>query len=100
MPSQENVQRELQNIVEAGLHQPKKRPRGRTNIPHPGDPHVPSPTKPMIEQVERTEANRPVSAGNARHRGDRRDTSPTYTGNEKHSARGSNPRKDVKTRKR
>ena len=47
---------------------------------------------------QKTSVNRPVSAGD--HRGDRRDMSPTYTGNAKHKARGNTPRKDVKTRKR
>ena len=43
-----------------------------------------------------------VSRGNdsGTHRADRRDMSPTYTGNAKHAARGNTPRKDVKTRKR
>ena len=34
------------------------------------------------------------------NRGDRRDMSPTYTGNAKHAARGNTPRRDVKTRAR
>lgn len=100
MTSKQESQRDLQAIVGDSGHQPKKAQRGRTNIPSPDPEANPSPTKPMIGQVERTESNRPVSAGNAHHRGDRRDTSPTYTGNEKHAARGNSPRKDVKTRKR
>ena len=101
MPRKEQTQQELKEIVESGTHQPKKAQRGRTNIPNP-DHHerVPTPTKPMIGQVERAESNRPVSAGNAHHRGDRRDMSPTYTGSENHSARGNTQRKDVSTRKR
>jgi len=47
---------------------------------------------------KKTGVNRSISAGD--HRGDRRDMSPTYTGNKKHSARGNTVRKDVSTRKR
>lgn len=53
-----------------------------------------------IPEIARTEASRPVSAGSGKQRGDRRDTSPTYTNNEKHAARGNTPRKDVTTRSR
>ena len=60
----------------------------------------PTPTRPKTPEDVRREANRPVTPGGGKHRGDRRDTSPTYTNNEKHSARGNMPRKDVKTRKR
>jgi hypothetical protein len=60
----------------------------------------PSPTHPNTSQEARTETSRPVSAGAGRHRGDRRDMSKHYTGNEKHSARGNTPRKDVSTRAR
>ena len=35
-----------------------------------------------------------------KNRGDRRDTSPTYTGNARHASRGNTPRRDVSTRKR
>lgn len=59
----------------------------------------PRPTKPNVPEVVRAEANRPTSSG-AKHRGDRRDTSKTYTGNTRHAARGNNPRVDVKTRAR
>src|SRR5437764_6832311 len=54
-------------------------------------------THPRLGESDRAEVNRPIGAGPA-HRGDRRDTSPTYTGNAKHAARGNTPRKDVKTR--
>jgi hypothetical protein len=47
-----------------------------------------------------TDTNRPTNAGGGKTRGDRRDTSKTYTTNQKHAARGNNPRADVKTRKR
>jgi hypothetical protein len=70
--------------------------RGRTNIT---GQNPASPTTPHTPQEVRAEANRPVSSG-GKHRGDRRDMSPTYTGNAKHAARGNNPRKDVKTRAR
>lgn len=82
-----------------GMHGGKDRKqRGRTTI---NDIPAQSPTNPMVEQVVKTEANRagPGQHGN-KHRGDRRDMSPTYTGNVKHSARGNNPRPDVSTRAR
>jgi hypothetical protein len=59
----------------------------------------PRATVPNVPEVVRAEANRPVSSG-GKHRGDRRDTSKTYTGNARHAARGNNPRVDVKTRAR
>lgn len=75
--------------------------RGRTSITGPsrldGGPRK---TDPKVPQEVRREASRPQSPGAGKHRGDRRDTSPTYTGNERHPARGNNPRIDVKTRKR
>ncbi len=83
-----------------------KAPRGRTNIglasnsKDPSDKMTSRPTRPQIEQAERTESSRPVGPGSGRHRGDRRDTSPTYTGNQKHSARGASGRRDVSTRAR
>jgi hypothetical protein len=57
-------------------------------------------TKPNTPQQARADATRPVTAGSGKHRGDRRDMSKTYSGNEKHAARGSNVRKDVETRAR
>lgn len=99
MKQREDTQRQLKDIVEAGP-QPKKPRRGRTSIGKPNDPATPTPTKPMIEQVERAESNRPIGSGTGHHRGDRRDTSPTYTGTQKHASRGNNPRPDVGTRKR
>ena len=48
----------------------------------------------------RTDTNRPTGSGGGKTRGDRRDTSKTYTNNQRHPSRGSNPRPDVKTRKR
>jgi hypothetical protein len=82
-----------------GMHADKDRKqKGRSAISNvPGR----SPTKPNVPQEMRADANRagPGKHGN-KHRGDRRDTSPTYTGNEKHSARGNNPRRDVSTRAR
>ena len=41
-----------------------------------------------------------LTSGGGKGRGDRRDSSPTYTTNVKHAARGNTPRRDVKTRKR
>jgi len=48
----------------------------------------------------RTDSNRPTGSGGGKTRGDRRDTSKTYTNNLRHPSRGNNPRPDVKTRKR
>ena len=60
----------------------------------------PSPTRPNTPQEARTDTNRSVKAGSGKHRGDRRDMSKLYTGNDKHAARGNTPRKDVSTRAR
>ena len=82
-----------------GMHGGKDRKqRGRSSIT--GIPAV-SPTNPMVEQVVNMDANRPGPGkhGN-KHRGDRRDTNPTYTTNVKHAARGNNARRDVSTRAR
>lgn len=75
----------------------EKKTRGRTSITNANPV---SPTSPNVPITRKTEASRPVKAGAGKHRGDRRDMSKTYTGSAKHSARGSNPRVDVKTRKR
>jgi len=86
-------------------HKTDRKTKGRTSISgNPGgtrgpDKSNPRRTKPNVPETLRAEANRPVSAG-VKHRGDRRDMSPTYTGNAKHAARGNNPRADVKTRAR
>jgi len=48
----------------------------------------------------RTDSNRPTSTGGGKTRGDRRDMSKTYSDKQRHPSRGSNPRPDVKTRKR
>ena len=79
--------------------QSDRKHRGRTSI---SGAFKPSPSKPDIPTTRRTEASRPITAaGNmGKHRGDRRDMSKTYTNNERHAARGSNGRPDVKTRKR
>jgi hypothetical protein len=86
-------------------HKSDRKTRGRTSISgNPGgsrspDKGNPSVTKPNVPEILRAEANRPITAG-VKRRGDRRDTSKTYTGNARHSARGNNPRVDVKTRAR
>ena len=81
-----------------GMHgKADRKARGRTNIGQPGGP---SPTRPNTPSSMRSEASRPVKPGGTKHRGDRRDTSKLYTNNAKHSARGNNPRPDVKTRAR
>lgn len=71
--------------------------RGRTSITdtNPGAQIIES-LPPTLEH----ETSRPVGTGSGKHRGDRRDMSPLYTGSRKHSARGNTPRADVKTRKR
>ena len=80
---------------------PTKHARGRTSKTTHPDLSTPNPTEGKVEQERITEANRAMGAvGGGKRRGDRRDMSPTYTGNAKHAARGNNPRKDVKTRKR
>ena len=87
-------------------HKADRKTRGRTSISgNVGSSYLgkgdagPRGTKPNVPEVLRAEANRPVSAG-VKHRGDRRDTSKTYTGNARHAARGNSPRVDVKTRAR
>lgn len=57
-------------------------------------------TRPDVPIVARSEASRPVKAGSGKQRGDRRDMSKTYSGTTRHASRGSDPRPDVKTRKR
>ncbi len=81
-----------------GMHgNSNRKARGRTTI---STIPAQSPTKPNISPEASPDANRPVKSGTGKHRGDRRDMSPLYTGNEKHAARGNNSRADVKTRKR
>lgn len=81
-----------------GMHNSgDKKTRGRTAITKINSR---SATRPNTETELKTEATRPIQAGGTKHRGDRRDTSRLYTGNKKHSARGSNTRADVKTRAR
>lgn len=87
-------------------HKTDRKTRGRTSITGSvgmtsmkrGDAG-PRATKPNVPEILRAEASRPQTAG-VKHRGDRRDTSKTYTGNTRHPSRGSNPRVDVKTRAR
>ncbi len=71
--------------------------RGRTNIPaiRPDAPTVGKPPTGVRQTTTRA-----VSAGGSVPRGDRRDTSKTYSGTRSHASRGSDPRPDVKTRKR
>lgn len=82
-----------------GMHGGKDRKtRGRSSISNIPDV---SPTNPMNQQVANVDVTRggPGKHQN-KHRGDRRDTNPTYTGNARHAARGNNPRRDVSTRAR
>jgi hypothetical protein len=83
-----------------GMHAGKDRKhRGRSSISKPIEP---SPTHPMVPEAQLTQVNRAVTAnGNMnKHRGDRRDMSKTYAGNERHASRGNSARPDVSTRKR
>ena len=75
--------------------------RGRTSITGKTDGHdTEIANKGALKLDKRTEANRPTGSGGGKNRGDRRDTSKTYTGSARHSARGNAPRADVSTRKR
>ena len=67
-----------------GMHgKADRKQRGGASI---GDVAGASPTRPNVPQEMRADANRagPGKHGN-KHRGDRRDMSPTYTGNAKHA---------------
>jgi hypothetical protein len=79
--------------------------RGRTAKTRKTTPESPLiANKAAVKLEKRTEASRPtgksVATRGGKNRGDRRDMSPTYTGNAKHAARGNTPRRDVKTRAR
>jgi len=85
-------------------HKADRKTRGRSAVSggawHLGGGDAgPRPTKPNVPAVLHVETSRPVTAG-VRHRGDRRDTSKSYTGNDRHPARGNTPRIDLKTRSR
>jgi len=80
---------------------PSAKARGRTAKTTAPDASSQEATEGKVTQERLTEANRAMGAGGGgKRRGDRRDMSPTYTGNAKHAARGNSPRKDVETRKR
>ena len=80
---------------------PGAKARGRTTKTTSPDANSPEATEGKVTQERITEANRAMGGGGGgKRRGDRRDMSPTYTGNAKHAARGNDPRKDVETRKR
>lgn len=87
-----------------GMHSGKDhKQRGRTSITKTAKvSSKPSPTHPDVPQQQMVDVNRAVTAnGNMnKHRGDRRDTNKTYTGNTRHASRGNNPRRDVSTRER
>ena len=84
---------------------PRKKPRGRTaDVIKAATPHNEGNNnkgqvklEKMID-VSRAEG-KPGKRG-GKNRGNRRDTSPTYTNNTKHASRGNTPRRDVKTRAR
>lgn len=79
---------------------PSSKLRGRTSITGAveGDAGGLDKSHRYTPIERKTQVNRGIDSGS--HRNDRRDMSPTYTGNAKHSSRGNTPRKDVKTRKR
>ena len=84
---------------------PRKKPRGRSAgasadvLPHGAD--VADKAKSKLEKmVDVNRGQGKPSKRGGKNRGDRRDMSPTYTGNAKHAARGNTPRRDVKTRAR
>ena len=84
-----------------GMHgKADRKTRGRSTISGMGGDLGPRKTSPMTTQERRRETDRPQGPGAGKHRGDRRDMNKLYTNNAKHSARGSNPRPDVSTRKR
>jgi hypothetical protein len=86
--------------AKGGMHGGKNRKlTGRASIAKSLDPTTVSPAS---SRQAKTQSNRGVTVDNDKnkHRGDRRDMSKHYTGNEKHAARGNNARKDVSTRAR
>lgn len=72
------------------------------SVPPKSRAESPSLTHPNVQEDKLTQVNRAVTAkGNMnKHRGDRRDMSKTYSGNQSHAARGNTPRRDVDTRAR
>jgi hypothetical protein len=103
-PNKEESDMAKQKKIARLLAPPPENARGRTAKTRqttPDDPLIAN--KAAVKLEKRTEANRPTGKSSTRggkNRGDRRDMSPTYTGNAKHAARGNTPRQDVKTRKR
>jgi hypothetical protein len=89
-----------QNKIRRLESPPTAKARGRTAKTTNPESSTPTPTEGKVQQERITETNRPIGSGGGKFRGDRRDTSKTYTGNRKHAARGNNPRADVSTRKR
>lgn len=74
--------------------------RGRTSITNTTGGRTASPSHRWTEAEQRTQASRPVKAGAGPRRGDRRDTHPAFTGNNKKTAaRGAGPRATGATRK-
>ena len=84
---------------------PRKKPRGLTaDVDESATPHNDGNNdKSKMKLGKMIDVNRGTgkpSKRGGKNRGDRRDTSPTYTTNTKHAARGNTPRRDVKTRAR
>jgi hypothetical protein len=84
---------------------PRKKPRGRTadvspgTTPHSGDIADKAHAK-LEKMVDVNRGTGKPSKRGGKNRGDRRDMSPTYTGNARHASRGNTPRVDVSTRAR
>lgn len=84
---------------------PRKKPRGRTAdvnasaLPGMGDINEKGKIK-LEKMIDVSRAEGKPGKRGGKNRGNRRDTNKTYTGNARHSARGSTPRVDVSTRKR
>jgi hypothetical protein len=77
-----------------------KKTRGLTSITETSKLSSPKKTNPQVQQERMADVNRGQSpGGGGKHRGDRRDMNKTYTGNQRHSARGNTPRANVATRK-
>ena len=54
-------------------------------------PFEPSPTRPNYPIERNVEATRPIGRGGTVHRGDRRDTNPKFTNNNRHQENNCDP---------
>ena len=86
------------NKIRHLVAKPGAKIRGRMAKTVEFDPEIAN--RGAVQLEKRIDTDRPIGNGGGKNRGDRRDMSRTYSGNEKHAARGNTPRVDVKTRKR